>query len=871
MKHSLWNKYCVCEAFEIAKEDIRRLININEASKYRIMISDTININGKVKKWEHKWFPITNFKEGKLTKTELVPDFDWIPANVEWFQGRQQEMYEVITLLNSKRLVNILGPPGIGKTSFARNLWNHIKDRRKFYDGILYVGLRGWESAHMFLVRMSVVIQDSSKIDNNQLNELNKIHSREYSADEDINSEEEYEKLKRFIVKIIRNKEVLIWLDNCEDTLEDDWEKFVRLIDYFLDEWSNLKFLLTSRKYINKLEHNQEVPYHLYSLSPTASAKLLLGRLTRNIDDKEFEDLNNYKIPKSHHINQQFQIVNQGKIQFVNHPFILMLGGHPQAIWLAASILEHQSLVKLFEQMLESSLLDALGNQGKQSYASLRLSLDISIQYLKRNDLESLNFFKFIGLLPGGVEEEELTQIWGDKSWENFAEILRKASLLVYKPTEKQYTLLPFMGSLAWELLDEDSGSKKLKFHLKLCKFYFEFCKDWLENIDKKNFTMDRFIKKEANIWAWIYRSVNRKKDNIDYDEENENSRMLLANSFKETNGLRMRSNTYQQKNLNAISESKVKKINDKPSLLSPINAEKREAEIEDFFNSNMVIKSNSTKNDGLEGYPSTQSQDVCVSGLKIDEGDIKTSYATPSKLATKFQHTMGVTNFSKAVSSDESSAKRSQCKVEEMMVIYYATTAIRLSMISDSAKALSVYKKKYGISKVSQGNILKLIGVTKMLSEDKNFNKAKVYFTKALEIFSKINCSKGWAACKLAILRCDWEIIFNKSANIGELLSLINEANKTKELFSKFKYKRGIERLMIYIDWLTNKLNGVNSGNFRKTLKNKTLKFNQGEHTKESLFNLEASQDEDIKLLIEVAEENTELDSIFWETVNSF
>lgn len=62
----------------------------------------------------------------------------------------------------------------------------------------------------MFLIRMSVVIQDNSKIDNNQLNELNKIHSREYSSDEDINSEEDYEKLKRFIVKIIRNKEVLI-------------------------------------------------------------------------------------------------------------------------------------------------------------------------------------------------------------------------------------------------------------------------------------------------------------------------------------------------------------------------------------------------------------------------------------------------------------------------------------------------------------------------------------------------------------------------------------------------------------------------------------------------------------------------------------
>lgn len=312
---------------------------------------------------------------------------------------------------------------------------------------------------------------------------------------------------------------------------------------------------------------------------------------------------------------------------------------------------------------------------------------------------------------------------------------------------------------------------------------------------------MDRFIKKEANIWACIYRSVNLKKDNIDYDEENENSRILLANSFTDKSGLRIRSSTYQQKAIDKIVESKQKQANDKPILVSPLNVEKREVDIEEFFISNLNTNNKSTKNDGLDAYPSTQSQDVCTPGLRIDEGEIKTSYATPSKLATKFQHTMGVTNFSKAISSDSQGSKRSQSKVEEKLVIYYAVTAIRLSMVSDSAKALSLYKKKFGISRISQGNILKLIGVTKMLSEDKNFSKAKIYFSKALEIFTKIYCCNGWTACKLAVLRCDCEIIFNKSANIGELLSLINEANRTKEMFSTLKYQRGVERLMIYID----------------------------------------------------------------------
>ena len=69
--------------------------------------------------------------------------FDSNPSNVEGFIGRQQEMYEIINLLESHRLVSILGPPGIGKTSLSRNLANYLKDRRKFSDGIIFVGLRG--------------------------------------------------------------------------------------------------------------------------------------------------------------------------------------------------------------------------------------------------------------------------------------------------------------------------------------------------------------------------------------------------------------------------------------------------------------------------------------------------------------------------------------------------------------------------------------------------------------------------------------------------------------------------------------------------------------------------------------------------------
>lgn len=161
--------------------------------------------------------------------------------------------------------------------------------------------------------------------------------------------------------------------------------------------------------------------------------------------------------------------------------------------------------------MLNTNVMDALGNTSRQSYASLRLSLDISIQNIKHKEPESLKFFKFMGLLPGGVEASELNKLWGDNSWAVSAERLRTASLLVSRPLEKQFTLLPFMITRALELLDEDEGSLALEFHLKCCKFYKEFCERSLELINENNFTLGELIKKEANIWACIYRSVNRK------------------------------------------------------------------------------------------------------------------------------------------------------------------------------------------------------------------------------------------------------------------------------------------------------------------------------------------------------------------------
>lgn len=208
------------------------------------------------------------------------------------------------------------------------------------------------------------------------------------------------------------------------------------------------------------------MPYHLYSLSPQASIKLLLAKAPREIDNSELQELLDFKIPPNHPINQQFPLAGKEEITMTNHPFTRMLGGHPQAICLAAPMLDSQTLTELFQQLLESNIMDALAYQG-QSYASLRISLDISIKNLAKNKPEALDLFKFIGLLPGGIKQNELTEMWGDNTWRSYKESLIRASLLVFKPQENILTLLPFMNTRACELLDEEDGRMKIEFHLK--------------------------------------------------------------------------------------------------------------------------------------------------------------------------------------------------------------------------------------------------------------------------------------------------------------------------------------------------------------------------------------------------------------------
>jgi len=118
-----------------------------------------------------------------------------------------------------------------------------------------------------------------------------------------------------------------------------------------------------------------------------------------------------------------------------------------------------------------------LSIDSKDSNTSLRVSLELSINHMKNTMPEALNLFSFIGLLPGGVNDEELTQMWGNNKWMSLKDALVRASLLVYKPDSKgmfSYSMLPFMSIRAYELL-ELNEERRHSYHMTGCELYKDY------------------------------------------------------------------------------------------------------------------------------------------------------------------------------------------------------------------------------------------------------------------------------------------------------------------------------------------------------------------------------------------------------------
>jgi len=63
-------------------------------------------------------------------------------------------MWEIIKMVNSKRLVTILGFPGIGKTMTTKCVGQFLEERQRFTDGVIYLSLNKIYKADRFISKL---------------------------------------------------------------------------------------------------------------------------------------------------------------------------------------------------------------------------------------------------------------------------------------------------------------------------------------------------------------------------------------------------------------------------------------------------------------------------------------------------------------------------------------------------------------------------------------------------------------------------------------------------------------------------------------------------------------------------------------------
>ncbi|MDQ4029318.1 MAG: NB-ARC domain-containing protein, partial [Actinomycetota bacterium] len=143
-----------------------------------------------------------------------------LPARVTSFVGRDAEIQEVTALLRTNRLVNVIGPGGAGKTSLAIEVGRGLLD--SFERGVWVVELAPVSDPALVVAAIS----DS------------------LGLSEDASGSVQAQPATARLSAYLRNKDLLLILDNCEHVVQ----AVAEVVDALLTTCPNVTILATSRE-----------------------------------------------------------------------------------------------------------------------------------------------------------------------------------------------------------------------------------------------------------------------------------------------------------------------------------------------------------------------------------------------------------------------------------------------------------------------------------------------------------------------------------------------------------------------------------------------------------------------------------------------
>ncbi|NGP08104.1 AAA family ATPase [Rhodococcus sp. 14C212] len=157
--------------------------------------------------------------ESGSTDRDHITTGTGLPQQPTSFVGRHSELRELRRLLGDHRLVSIVGPGGIGKTRLAVQAAEEF--RRAFPGGVRFVEFASLRSESL----LSQAICDRLGLETRD--------GPDSSADD-------------VLIEHLRNRRILLVLDNCEHLIEGT----ATLVSRLVQETTSLRVLTTSREYL---------------------------------------------------------------------------------------------------------------------------------------------------------------------------------------------------------------------------------------------------------------------------------------------------------------------------------------------------------------------------------------------------------------------------------------------------------------------------------------------------------------------------------------------------------------------------------------------------------------------------------------------
>ena len=360
-------------------------------------------------------FPITSSSSQNKLLTNL-------PAPLTTFIGREKEQADVIRLVTKHRLVTLTGPGGVGKTRLSTKVGEQLL--RDYDSGVWFVEFAPVLDP-LLVPRTTAIV----------------VGLREESQLPVIDMLSDY----------LREKQILIILDNCEHLLD----ACAQLADTLLKRCPGLKILITSREVLGILG---EAVYLVPSLELPDMQQLL----------ERFRDYESVRLFEERaqlvRIDFSLTIENASSVAKICN----RLDGIPLAIELAAAQMSTFSAKQIEERLRERFRLLASGNRAAlPRHQTLRAAIDWSYNLL--SDPEQV-LFQRLSVFVGGWSLEAAESVCRGgliKSQDvlNLLEQLINKSLVIAEEVgqEARYHMLETIREYAREKLFESDDAIEVR------------------------------------------------------------------------------------------------------------------------------------------------------------------------------------------------------------------------------------------------------------------------------------------------------------------------------------------------------------------------------------------------------------------------